>query len=244
MLNSFASVKLLDGDRGRITAAQVEEAISPEDDIHTTCTGLVALENTMNKGGGAYYDINEIKNIRQVCWDRKIPLHLDGARLFNALAETGESPEQYGQLFDTISICLSKGLGCPVGSLLLGSEQNMSRAKRFRKVMGGGWRQAGLLAAAGIYALDHHVVRLEEDHLRARAIAGIFRSRPEVEEIFQVDTNIVIIRLHENLSEKEYVKHLFEKGILAVPFGKGLVRFVTHLDFTDDHLSEMQRILN
>ncbi|HEV7378248.1 MAG TPA: GntG family PLP-dependent aldolase [Dyadobacter sp.] len=243
MLNSFASVKLLDGDRGRVTAAQVEEAISPEDDIHTTCTGLVSLENTMNKGGGAYYDINEIKNIRQLCWDRKIPLHLDGARLFNAIAETGESPEQYGQLFDTISICLSKGLGCPVGSLLLGSEQNINRARRFRKVMGGGWRQAGFLAAAGIYALDHHVVRLEEDHLRARAISGLFRNRPEVEEIFQVDTNIVIIRLHKNLSEKEYVQHLADKGIFAVTFGKGLVRFVTHLDFTDDHLSEMQKIL-
>jgi threonine aldolase len=244
MLNSFASVKLLDGDRGRVTAVQVAEAISPEDDIHSTCTGLISLENTMNKGGGAYYDINEIKNIRQLCWDRKIPLHLDGARLFNALAETGESPEQYGQLFDTISICLSKGLGCPVGSLLIGSEQVINKAKRFRKVMGGGWRQAGFLAAAGIYALDHHLVRLEDDHLRARAIAGIFRNRPEVEEIFQVDTNIVIIRLNGNLSEKDYVQRLAEMGILGVAFGKNLVRFVTHLDFTDDHLGKMQKILS
>ena len=167
MLNSLSSVKLLDGDRGRITAQQIFDSISPENDIHSTVTRLVSLENTMNKGGGSYYNINEIKSIRQVCWDRKIPLHLDGARLFNALVETGETPLQYGQLFDSISICLSKGLGCPVGSLLLGSKKTITKARRFRKVMGGGWRQAGFLAAAGIYALDHHVGRLKEDHARA-----------------------------------------------------------------------------
>jgi len=243
MLNSFSSVKLLDGDRGRITASQVAESISPENDIHSTRTRLVSLENTMNKGGGAYYDINEIKKIRQVCWDHKIPLHLDGARIFNALVETGEDPEQYGQLFDTISICLSKGLGCPVGSLLLGSRQAMCEARRFRKVMGGGWRQAGFLAAAGIYALDNHIDRLAEDHLRARVIGEIFRQKAEVEEIFQVDTNIVIIRLQAQISEKEYVKKLAEMGILAVAFGKNLVRFVTHLDFTDDQLEVMQKKL-
>jgi threonine aldolase len=241
MLNSLSSVKLLDGDRGRVTAAQVEAAISPENDIHSTLTRLVSLENTMNKGGGAYYDINEISAIRQLCQDRKIPLHLDGARLFNALVETGEKPQEYGQLFDSISICLSKGLGCPVGSLLLGSKQTITKARRFRKVMGGGWRQAGFLAAAGIYALDHHINRLKEDHLRARAIGEMFSKRSEVEEVFQVDTNIVIIQLNEKWSEKEYVQKLADKGILAVTFGKHLVRFVTHLDFTDDHLEEMGR---
>lgn len=240
MLNSLSSVKLLDGNRGRITAAQVEESISPENDIHSTCTRLVSLENTMNKGGGAYYDINEIKAIRQLCWDKKIPLHLDGARLFNALVETGETPEQYGQLFDSISICLSKGLGCPVGSLLLGSKQTIAKARRFRKVMGGGWRQAGFLAAAGIYALDNHINRLSEDHLRARAIGDVFGKRPEIEEVFPVDTNIVIVRLQGNISEKEYVQQLADKGILAVSFGKNLVRFVTHLDFTDDYLEAMK----
>jgi threonine aldolase len=240
MLNSLSSVKLLDGNRGRVTAAQVEEAISPENDIHSTCTRLVSLENTMNKGGGAYYDINEIKAIRQLCWDRKIPLHLDGARLFNALVETGETPEQYGQLFDSISICLSKGLGCPVGSLLLGSKQTIAKARRFRKVMGGGWRQAGFLAAAGVYALDNHIDRLREDHRRARAIGEMFGLKSEIEEVFPVDTNIVIIRLHKNISEKDYVQKLADKGIMAVPFGKNLVRFVTHLDFTDDHLEAMR----
>ena len=243
MLNSLSSVKLLDGDRGRITAQQVYDSISPENDIHSTVTRLVSLENTMNKGGGSYYDINEIKKIRQVCWDKKIPLHLDGARLFNALVETGETPLQYGQLFDSISICLSKGLGCPVGSLLLGSKRTITKARRFRKVMGGGWRQAGFLAAAGIYALDNHVGRLKEDHMRAKVIGNLFQEKSEVEEIFPVDTNIVIIRLNDSISEVEYVQKLAEKDIRAVTFGRNLVRFVTHLDFTDDHLTEMRKKL-
>lgn len=240
MLNAFSSVKLLDGDRGRVTATQVREAISPENDVHATVTRLVSLENTMNKGGGSYYDFTEIEAIRAVCDERKIPLHLDGARLFNALVETGETPEQYGRVFDSISICLSKGLGCPVGSLLIGSRETIREARRFRKVMGGGWRQAGFLAAAGIYALDHHVDRLRDDHQRARHIAGMFAERPEIQEIFPVDTNIVIVRLDDGMSEQDYVRRLAGAGILAVAFGKGLVRFVTHLDFTDDHLSAMR----
>ncbi|MCF0074645.1 aminotransferase class I/II-fold pyridoxal phosphate-dependent enzyme [Dyadobacter sp. CY261] len=240
MLNSFSSVKLLDGDRGRLSAQQVAEAISPENDVHSTLTRLVSLENTMNKGGGCYYDFNEIEAIRAVCTERNIPLHLDGARLFNALVETGETPAQYGRVFDSISICLSKGLGCPVGSLLIGTREVIRDARRFRKVMGGGWRQAGFLAAAGIYALDSHVDRLKEDHSRARAIGEMFATRAEVAEIFPVDTNIVIIRLTDGISEKAYVNRLADAGILAVTFGKGLVRFVTHLDFTDDHLETMR----
>ena len=240
MLNSFSSVKLLDGDRGRLSAQQVSEAISPENDVHSTLTRLVSLENTMNKGGGCYYDFKEIEAIRDVCRERNIPLHLDGARLFNALVETGETPAQYGQVFDSISICLSKGLGCPVGSLLLGTREMIREARRFRKVMGGGWRQAGFLAAAGIYALDNHVGRLTEDHRRARTIGELFAARVEVAEVFPVDTNIVIIRLNDGLSEKDYVNRLAGAGILAVTFGKGLVRFVTHLDFTDDLLETMR----
>ena len=241
MLNALSSVKLIDGDRGRLTARQVASAISPEHDIHSTVTRLVSLENTMNKGGGCYYDFTEIEAIKQVCNDKNIPLHLDGARLFNALVETGESPQEYGQAFDSISICLSKGLGCPVGSLLLGTHEVIRKARRFRKVMGGGWRQAGFLAAAGIYALDHHVERLKEDHARARAIGEMFRHLPEVEEIFPVDTNIVIISLAEAVSEIDYVNKLAQQDILAVTFGKNLVRFVTHLDFTDDHLHELRK---
>lgn len=241
MLNALSSVKLIDGDRGRLTARQVASAISPEHDIHSTVTRLVSLENTMNKGGGCYYDFAEIEAIKKVCNDKNIPLHLDGARLFNALVETGERPDEYGQAFDSISICLSKGLGCPVGSLLLGTHEVIRKARRFRKVMGGGWRQAGFLAAAGIYALDHHVERLKEDHARARAIGEMFQHLPEVEEIYPVDTNIVIVRLAEEISEIDYVNKLAQQDILAVTFGKNLVRFVTHLDFTDDHLHELSK---
>ncbi len=245
MLNAFSSVKLLDGDRGRLSAQQVSDAISPENDVHSTVTRLVSLENTMNKGGGCYYDFKEIEAIREVCSNRHIPLHLDGARLFNALVETGETPAQYGQVFDSISICLSKGLGCPVGSLLLGTRDMIREARRFRKVMGGGWRQAGFLAAAGIYALDHHVDRLKEDHSRARKIGELFAGRAEVADVFPVDTNIVIIRLNEGISEMEYVSRLGQAGILAVTFGKGLVRFVTHLEFTDELLGIMaERLQN
>lgn len=240
MLNSFSSVKLLDGDRGRINAAQVTDAISPEGDIHATVSRMVSLENTMNKGGGCYYDFAEINAVRKVCDQNGLVLHLDGARLFNALVETGETPRQFGKVFDSISICLSKGLGCPVGSLLLGTKEMITKAKRFRKIMGGGWRQAGFLAAAGIYALDNHVDRLKEDHVRARAIADIFRQKPEVEEIYPVDTNIVIIRIASDISAPDYVRILAESGIQAVTFGKNLVRFVTHHDFSDDQLTEMR----
>jgi len=243
MLNSLSSVKLLDGDRGRINAEQVSDAISPEGDIHATVSRMVSLENTMNKGGGSYYDFKEISAIREVCKKNGLAFHLDGARLFNALIETGESPKQYGEAFDSISICLSKGLGCPIGSLLLGTKELVTKAKRFRKVMGGGWRQAGFLAAAGIYALDNHIDRLNEDHIRARSIRDIFIHKSEVEEIYPVDTNIVIIRLSAGISAPDYVKELGKSGIQAVTFGKNLVRFVTHLDFTDAHLEEMRKRL-
>ena len=169
MSNSLASVKLLEGDLGKITADQIKTAINP-DDVHAPETTLVSLENTMNKGGGSIYKLDEVKPIRKVCDDNGLKLHLDGARLFNALAETGESPADWGAQFDTISICLSKGLGCPVGSLLLGSKSDIKRARKVRKVWGGGMRQAGFLAAAGIYALDNHLQRLTEDHARARAL--------------------------------------------------------------------------
>ncbi|SEJ50783.1 L-threonine aldolase [Dyadobacter koreensis] len=243
MLNSFSSVKLLDGDRGRINASQVADAVSPEGDIHATVSRMVSLENTMNKGGGSYYDFNEIRKISTVCDQNKLAFHLDGARLFNALVETGESAKQYGEVFDSISICLSKGLGCPVGSLLLGTQELITKARRFRKVMGGGWRQAGFLAAAGIYALDNHIQRLKEDHNRARTIGEIFLQKSEVEEIYPVDTNIVIIRIAHEISAQDYVRKLSESGILAVTFGKNLVRFVTHHDFNDDHLEELRKKL-
>lgn len=236
MSNSLASVKLLTGNLGKITAAQIAESINP-DDVHAPETTLVSLENTMNKGGGSIYTLDEIKPIYQLCTEKGLKLHLDGARLFNALVETGESPADWGAHFDTISICLSKGLGCPIGSVLLGTKADIKRARKVRKVFGGGMRQAGILAAAGIYALDHQIDRLKEDHARARALGEILRKQSFVTETLPVSTNIVIARL-EGITPEELLKKLAEKNIKAVKFGKDLVRFVTHYDFGDAELEE------
>jgi threonine aldolase len=236
MANSMASVKLLTGDLGKITASQVAESINP-DDVHAPETTLVSLENTMNKGGGSIYTLDEIKPIHALCKEKGIKLHLDGARLFNALVETSESPADWGAQFDTISICLSKGLGCPIGSILLGTKADIKRAKKVRKVFGGGMRQAGFLAAAGIYALDHQVERLKEDHHRARVLGQFLVQAPHVAEVLPVATNIVIARL-EGISPEAYLQQLAAQGIKGVKFGKDLVRFVTHLDFGDAHLEE------
>ncbi|MEO9482381.1 MAG: GntG family PLP-dependent aldolase [Ekhidna sp.] len=238
MYNSMLSPKLLEGDRGRITANQVEESINP-DDIHFPNSRLVVLENTMNKGGGAIYEIDEIKKIRKVCDENNLKLHLDGARFFNAIVKTGESPNEYGKLFDTISICFSKGLGAPVGSVLLGSKEHIKGARRVRKVFGGGMRQAGYLAAACIHALDHHVDRLGEDHLKAQKIGEALEGLNFIASVYPVDTNIVIGKLVDGKSEQWLLEELKKLGIQAVGFGKGLVRFVTHLDFTDNHLNQL-----
>ncbi len=242
-VNALASVSLAHGERGKLTPDLIREYIYNPADSHKPISRLVVLENTVNKGGGCYYTIPEIAAIRQVCHEHGLILHLDGARLFNALVETGEPTEAYGQLFDSISICLSKGLGCPVGSLLLGKADVIRQARRYRKLMGGGWRQAGFLAAAGIYALDHHIDRLRQDHTRARRIGTMLERLPEVEEIMPIDTNIVIFRLPANLLAADYVAKLETRGIRGITFGKHLVRFVTHLDFTDEQLMEMEIIL-
>ena len=236
MANSMASVKLLTGGLGKITASQVAESINP-DDVHAPETTLVSIENTMNKGGGSIYTLDEIKPIHAFCKEKGLKLHLDGARLFNALVETGESPADWGAQFDTISICLSKGLGCPIGSVLLGTKSDIKRAKKVRKGFGGGMRQAGFLAAAGIYALDHQVDRLKEDHRRARVLGQFLVKVPHVAEVLPVATNIVIARL-EGMTPELFLQELNSKGIKGVKFGKDLVRFVTHLDFGDDHLEE------
>jgi threonine aldolase len=236
MANSLASVKLLSGELGKITTSQIRESINP-DDVHAPETSLVSLENTMNKGGGSIYTLDEVRPIHALCQEKGLKFHLDGARLFNALVETGDAPADWGKLFDTISICLSKGLGCPIGSVLLGSKVDIKRARKVRKVFGGGMRQAGFLAAAGIYALDHQVARLKEDHRRARSLGEFLRKAPHVAEVLPVATNIVIARL-EGITPENYLQELRGKGIQAVKFGKDLVRFVTHLDFGDDHLEE------
>ncbi|XWW44685.1 aminotransferase class I/II-fold pyridoxal phosphate-dependent enzyme [Fibrella sp. USSR17] len=236
-VNALASVALLAGERGKLTPELIAPAINNPNDVHRPITRLVSLENTVNKGGGCYYTLPELAAIRQLCEAHGLALHLDGARLFNALVETGDAPEAYGRIFDSISICLSKGLGCPVGSLLVGSAAFITQARRFRKLMGGGWRQAGFLAAAGIYALDHHIERLKVDHSRARQIGHILANQPEVAEVLPVETNIVIVRLVDGITNTDYLAKLNEQGILAVAFGPQLVRFVTHLDLTDDDVT-------
>jgi threonine aldolase len=240
--NSGVSVQLLDGDRGRLTANQISQSINP-DDIHKPVTRLIGLENTVNKGGGSYYDLDEIKKIRQVADEHDLRMHLDGARLFNALEETREKPEDYGAQFDTISVCLSKGLGAPVGSLLLGTSEMIKKARRVRKVFGGGMRQAGFLAAAGIYALDNHIERLSEDHARARTIGEALKGAPFVEELMPIDTNIIIFSLIEGISTDRVLKELQKQGILALPFGPREVRMITHLDFTEDMLEHTLNVL-
>ncbi len=235
--NSMLSPKLLDGDSGRITAEMVAANINALDDIHLPRTSIVGLENTMNKGGGCIYDINEIRAIRKVCDENGLHLHLDGARLFNALVETGESPLEYGQLFDTISICFSKGLGAPVGSVLLGTSDHIREAKRVRKVLGGGMRQVGYLAAACNYALDHHIDRLKEDHARARVLGEEMAKKDFVEQVLPVETNIVISEL-VNITPKQLLAKFEQLGLFAVAFGPQAVRFVTHLDFDDQQLDQ------
>ena len=235
--NSFSSVRLLKGDRGRLSADMIQDHINDPDDVHAAITSLVSLENTMNKGGGCCYDMAEIANISSVCKKNELPLHLDGARVFNAIVAKKENTQDYGKYFDTVSICLSKGLGCPVGSVLLGSNEQIKKARRVRKVMGGGMRQAGILAAAGVYALDHHVERLVEDHQRASILGEQLKELGFVEYVLPVETNIVIFRLRNNGLASDFVARLQKLGILAVPFGKHDVRFVTHLDFTDEMLN-------
>jgi threonine aldolase len=238
MFNSAASVRLLNGDRGRITAEMIETEINPVGNVHHPHSSLVVLENTVNRGGGSFYTLDQIEPIYHLSRLKGLRLHLDGARIFNALAASGDTAKEYGQYFDGISVCLSKGLGAPVGSVLLGSKETIKYARRIRKVMGGGMRQAGFLAAAGIYALDHHVERLKEDHLHAQQIADVIKQLPFVKGLMPVDTNIIIFELHEHQNADHLVEELKRKGILCGTFGKQMIRFVTHLDITADQTQQ------
>jgi threonine aldolase len=240
--NSGVQAKLLQGDRGRITANLIEENINGNYDWLTK-TSLVCLENTVNRAGGSYYTLNETLEITTLCKQKQLGLHLDGARLFNALAETKENTIDVGNAFDSISICLSKGLGAPVGSLLLGTTDFIKKARRVRKVFGGGMRQAGFLAAAGIYALDNNINRLTEDHKRAKQIEAMLVKLLYVESVLPVDTNIVIFNLSPSLKLDLFEAKLKEQGIKMSAFGKQTVRFVTHLDFTDDMLVKLESVL-
>jgi threonine aldolase len=240
--NSGVQAKLIHGDRGRINASQVELNINGDFDWLTR-TSLVSLENTVNRAGGSYYKIEQIKPIQKLCSEKKLNLHLDGARIFNALTETNESSNEIGDLFDSISICLSKGLGTPAGSVLIGKKDFIKKARRIRKVFGGGMRQAGYIAAAGIYALDNNISRLKEDHIRAKKIENILKQLHYVDSILPVDTNILIFDINPRISGVEFEKKLADNQIKIAAFGKQTIRFVTHMDFTDDMLSKLETTL-
>lgn len=229
--NSGASVKLLQGNLGRVSAEQVAASIQP-DDPHRPHTSLVSLENTSNRGGGSCYDFAEIKKIQALCKEKGLAFHLDGARLWNAMVAKTETPKQYGEAFDSISVCLSKSLGCPVGSLLLGKKDMIKKARRVRKVFGGGMRQAGFLAAAGIFALQNHIDRLAEDHTNARKIADTIATKSFVKFLLPVETNIIIFELKEGNSAPELVAKLKEFGVLGYAISPNRIRLVVHLDIT------------
>ncbi len=241
--NSGISCKLINGHRGMFLGKQVLEAINPEDYYYSK-TSLVAVENTTNKGGGACWDLNEILKIRAICDAHKLGYHLDGARLWNAMVAKNESPKQYGAIFDTISVCLSKGLGCPVGSVLVGNSGIMDEALRIRKIFGGNMRQAGYLAGAGLYALEHHVKRLAEDHKRAHDIGEALTKLSIIKSVEPVETNIVIFELNVDVDEKTFLNMLKSHNIYIISMGGGKLRVVTHMDYTDDMHTVFLNMLN
>ncbi len=240
--NSGVQAKLLQGDRGRLSLKQIQESINGDFDWLTRST-LVSLENTVNRAGGSYYQLKDIKEISAFCKSSKIKFHLDGARIFNALAETGESPKQYGELFDSVSICLSKGLGTPAGSVLVGSSSFIKEARRVRKVFGGGMRQVGIFAAAGLFALENNISRLKEDHKKAKKIEETLKKCAFVESILPVDTNIVIFNLNNSITGELFEKKLLENNIKIAAFGKQTIRMVTHMDFTEEMLDKVCSVL-
>lgn len=239
MANSGCSVKLLVGDRGRFTAEDVEASINDPDNPHLARTRLVNVENSANRGGGSVWDIGEVERIRRVCDAHGLALHMDGARIFNAMAVDSTKPTQWGSLFHSISICLSKGLGAPVGSVLTGTKHFIHEARRVRKRFGGGMRQAGILAAAGLHALDHHVARLTEDHARAELLGTALAAHPHVATVLAVQTNIVVAKLRGQVPVDRFLAQLRGHGVLAVAFGPGMVRMVTHLDVDDEALDRV-----
>jgi threonine aldolase len=227
----------LKGVRGFLDASQIEEAIRPADH-HFPVTRLVCLENTHNRGGGSIYPVEKMAEIYRLTKSKGLLLHLDGARLWNASAATGIKPHEYAQWADSVSVCLSKGLGAPIGSLVAGSESFIHRVHRFRKMFGGGMRQVGIIAAAGIYALDHHFERLKEDHQNAKRLAVGLR---EFKGVFidpkHVETNIVIFDVaNTGTTGSQVAEAMKREGVLIHAFGKTQIRLVTHLDVTSEDI--------
>jgi threonine aldolase len=235
--NSGASVRLLNGYRGMLQLEDIKEWINP-DDVHFPVTQLVSLEDTSNRGGGAIYDFEEIKKISSFCKKHNLPLHLDGARLMNALVENGVDYKEYASQFDSISICLSKGLGAPVGSILVGNKDFIKKSRRVRKVFGGGMRQAGLIAAGGLYALKNNVERLKVDHQNAKALESTLITLDWVKEVVPVESNIVVVILKDQEKRDLIINKLLEVDIKIMAFGPGMLRFVTHLDISDSQINK------
>ena len=231
--NSGVSCCLLDGNRGMITAEQVSGAINNPEFYHSPLTSLVCVENTTNKGGGACYDFNEFIKIRQVCDANNLKFHLDGARIWNALVATNDNPTHYGKVFHTMSVCFSKGMGAPVGSVLLSDKATINRALRIRKILGGGMRQIGYLAAAGLFALEHNIERLAEDHRRAKELGDLLNNLPWVATVEPVETNILIFSVQSSIDENQLMQKLNQKGIAISSMGHGKLRIVTHLDYRE-----------
>lgn len=241
--NTGASVRLIRGNRGRMSLEDVQKWVNP-DDIHLPITQLVSLEDTSNRGGGAIYDFEEIKKISAFCKQQNLPLHLDGARLMNSMVENGIELKEYASQFDSISLCLSKGLGAPVGSLLLGTKDFVHSARRVRKVLGGGMRQAGIIAAGGLYALENNIERLKEDHQNAKLLEATLNNCSWVSEVLEVQTNIVVAILNENSHRDLIVQKMLDAGISVMAFGPGMIRFVTHLDISQDDISKTIQAIN
>lgn len=241
--NSGCSIKPVEGDRGRLTAHQVAEAINPND-VHRANTSLVSLENTANRGGGSCYDFNEFSKIKEVCERNHLALHLDGARLYNAMVAKGEKPKQYGEVFDSISVCLSKGLGTPVGSVLIGKTDLIKKARRVRKVFGGGMRQAGYLAAACIYALENNIARLAEDHRHAQLLANAVQQKDFVGQCLPVETNILIFEVKGRFTPITLAEKLKENDIMVMAISGTQVRMVLHLDVTPQMVEKTISVIN
>ena len=240
--NTGASVRLIHGNRGRLTLNDVKQWINP-DDVHFPVTQLVSLEDTSNRGGGAIYDFEEIKRIGAFCRENNLPLHLDGARLMNAMVENGVDIKEYAAEFDSISLCLSKGLGAPVGSVLIGKKDFIKKSRRVRKVFGGGMRQAGIIAAGGLYALKNNVERLREDHKHARALEATLLELEWVKDVVPVDTNIVVALLHDEEKRDVLIHKMAEKDVKVMAFGPGMIRFVTHLDISESQIDETIEVI-
>lgn len=241
--NSGATVSLLPGDRGLLKAHQIEKAIKV-DNVHFPKTSLVALENTSNKGGGSIYDINDLLQIKELCKTNKLKLHLDGARIFNAIVERDYTELDIGNVFDSVSICLSKGLGAPVGSVLVGDADFIHQARRVRKRFGGGMRQAGYIAAAGLFALKNNIPHLKVDHENAKIIESILTKQSYTKSIAKVESNIVVLTLNSRFSGEEFVVELNKRGILVLSLSEDSVRFVTHLDVSQDMMNQLEEKLS